>query len=1051
MRKIFFCIGLIMASINIVNAETPDWENQAVFRINKEPAHCTIMPCENTGKAAKGKWEDSKYYQVLNGDWKFNWVGHPDKRPVDFYKPEYDVSSWDTISVPGNWQMQGYGVPIYSTGGYTFKIAPPRVMDEPHKEYTNYKDRNPVGSYRRSFTVSRNWSGKDVFVVFNGVDSAFYLWVNGQKVGYSQDSRTPAEFNITSYLKDGENIIAVEVYRSSDGSYLEDQDMWRLSGIFRDVYMVCRPKVYIRDYFARASLTDDFKDGTLEVDIELKNNSEKGQQPPHIEMQLLDSRGKDVFTPQVLQIDNMIASGEVTKGIIKAPAIKDVRKWTAETPNLYKLVLTAKNEKGRISESVACNIGFRKIEFIDGTLRVNGKYIYIKGVNRHEHDPETGHYITRESMIKDITMMKQNNINTVRNSHYPNAPIWYDLCDEYGLYMIDEANIESHGMMDYNDRFKGLGNDPAWKAAHLDRTINMLESTKNHPSIIIWSLGNEAADGANFEATSDWIHQRDPSRPVEYEACGTRPLTDIYCPMYPLIPWIVKYATAEDTYRPLIMCEYAHAMGNSVGNLQDYWDVIEDHKYLQGGSIWDWVDQGLRKVDEATGKEFWAYGGDFNDVPNKQNFCCNGLLQPDRKPNPHLAEVKKVYQNIKVHPVDLEKSLFEVQNKYVFKDIKGFVNLNWEITKNGKVTKRGKIKKLSVPPLTSKQITLKYDASKIDRQADYLIKVYFTLANDTAWAKRGHLVAWDQYVINESFASKPAASKTSDALNITTSDDQVEIAGKKFSVAFSKSKGALVSFKIKGKEMLVSPLVPNFWRPPTDNDSGPNEGGSKMPQRLGIWKDAVVNGNVASFGVEQTEENVVKVCISLALAAKDSLFISDYTIFSDGRIVVENKLKPSEDMPGIPRVGMQMAVVDSIDKMQWYGRGPWESYWDRKTGSAIGIYREKISEPEHEYIVPQETGNKTDVRWAQFTDGRGNGFKVEGIGPLSVSAWPCSMDDIIKAKHPYEIPERDFNTINIDYKQMGVGGDNSWGYETHEEYTLPAKEYEYKFIIEPIN
>ncbi|MBN2594763.1 MAG: DUF4981 domain-containing protein [Sedimentisphaerales bacterium] len=1055
-----------MAGINVVNGETPDWENEAVFRINKEPAHSTMMPCESAEKAAQGKWKDSKYYQTLNGKWKFNWAGKPDRRPADFYKPDYDVSTWDDISVPGNWQMQGYGTPVYSTGGYSFKIDPPRVMGEPDEsQYTNYEDRNPVGSYRRGFTVSRDWNGKEIFVVFDGVDSAFYLWINGQKVGYSQDSRTPAEFNITRYLKEGENVMAVEVYRYSDGTYLEDQDMWRLSGIFRDVYLVSRPKIYIRDYFAKAQLDENYKDGSLMVEIELKNNSDTKQKPSQVEMSLYDIGDKNtysfweklfgpmkkVFSTVRSDSNEMLEPGETLKFTMNSPAIAEVKKWTAETPNLYKLVLTSKDENGRILESMACNIGFRKIEIIDGTLRVNGKYVYIKGINRHEHDPETGHYVSRESMVRDIKMMKRNNMNTTRCSHYPNVQSWYDLCDEYGLYVIDEANIESHGLMDYSDRFKGLGNDPAWKQAHLDRTVNMLELNKNHPSIIIWSLGNEAADGMNFDATSDWIHQRDPSRPVQYEACGTRKITDIYCPMYPLIPWLIKYADANDTYRPLIMCEYCHAMGNSVGNLQDYWDVIESHKYLQGGSIWDWADQGLRKIDETTGKEFWAYGGDFGDYPNKQNFCCNGLVQPDRKPNPHLAEVKKVYQEIKVRPVNLEKGEFEIQNKYVFRDIQGYVNLSWEITENGKVIKSGRMDMPSVPPVTTKPITLNYDKSVFGGEGDYLIKINFTLAHDTTWAKKGYLIAWDQYALNESFAQIPTKSKKPDLLKVTDSDDDVKIAGKNFSVTFSKSKGALISLENKGKEMLKSPLVPNFWRPPTDNDSGPNAGGSRMPQRLGIWKDAAAGAEVASFDIEYPRYNQIKLRIALKTAAQGSMFVSEYTIFSDGRILVENVLKATEGAPDIPRVGMQMAVVDSIDNMRWYGRGPWETYWDRKTGSAIGIYSEKISEPVHQYIVPQETGNKTDVRWAELTDDSGSGFKVKGIGPLSVSAWPCSMNDIIEAKHPYEIPEREFNTVNIDYKQMGVGGDNSWGYRTHEEYTLPAKEYEYKFIIEPVS
>ncbi len=1065
MWKLYFCTGMIMASISVISAETPDWENEAVFRINKEAAHCTIIPCESADKALKGKWQDSKYYKLLNGTWKFNWVNHPDKRPVDFYKVNYDVSSWDDIPVPSNWQLQGYGVPIYTSGGYVHEIDLPRVMTEPKDpNYTNYIDRNPVGSYRRTFTVSRTWRGKEIFVVFEGVDSAFYLWVNGQKVGYNQDSRTPAEFNITRYLKDGQNVMAVEVYRNSDGSYLEDQDMWRLSGIFRDVYMVCRPKVYIRDYFAKPELDNDYKNASLTVVIESKNNSGMKQKAPQVEMDLFYVGNKNTYSfwdklfgvrkrvfPTIKSNSNeMIKADGTVKIAMSTPVLKDVKKWTAEMPNLYKLVLTSKDESGRVLESMACNIGFRKVELIDGTMRINGKYVYIKGVNRHEHDPDTGHYVTRESMIKDIVLMKQNNINTVRNSHYPNAQIWYDLCDEYGLYMIDEANIESHGLMVYGDMLKGLGNDPNWTQAHLDRTKNMLELNKNHPSIIIWSLGNEAADGMNFDATSDWIRKRDPSRLVQYEPCKDRDIIDIVCPMYELIPNLIKYATDANTYRPLIMCEYSHAMGNSVGNLQDYWDVIESHKYLQGGSIWDWVDQSLRKIHEPTGKEFWAYGGDYGDYPNKKNFCANGLLQADRKPNPHLMEVRKVYQNIKFRPVDISQGIFSIQNKYVFRDIEDYVNMSWEITKDGKTVKTGRIGKISVPPLTTKQLTLNYDTSTFNDRGDYLIRIYCRLAKDTAWAKKGYLIAWDQYPLQEKFTEKPVESKNSNSLKITKSDGNVKIAGNNFSVTFSENKGAIVSLVIKGKEMLKSPMIPNFWRVPTDNDSGPNNGGSRMPQRLGIWKDAGPKAEVVSFEMDFPKANMVTVRVALKTTAKSSMFYSNYTIFSDGRILVENELHGTKKVPNVPRVGMQVAVDNSIDNFQWYGRGPMESYWDRKTGYPIGIYREKISEPGHEYVVPQETGNKTDVRWTKFTDDWGNGFMIEGLGPLSVSAWPCSMNDMIEGKHPYDIPEREFNTLNIDYKQMGVGGDNSWGLRTHEEYTMPAGTYKYQFIIKPL-
>ncbi|MBN1457368.1 MAG: DUF4981 domain-containing protein, partial [Sedimentisphaerales bacterium] len=1020
----------------MVNAQSHDWENETIFRINKEAAHSTIIPCESLNKATKGEEEKSAYYKSLNGKWKFNWSPDPASRPMDFYQLYYDVSEWDDIRVPSNWQLEGYGVPLYSNVTYPFRRNPPYVMGEPRENYTNYKDRNPVGSYRRTFSIPSSWDGKEVFIVFDGVDSAFYLWVNGEQVGYSQDSRTPAEFNITSYLKKEDNVLAVEVYRYSDGSYLEDQDFWRLSGIYRNVYMTARPRVYLRDIFAKALLDDAYRNGKLKVELEFKNNTDQELPAPMVEMRLLakpaesiasvlgdqmllladsvpDSR--NVFAPPIItRLDGAIAAGGTRKFVIESPTIENIRKWTAETPNLYKVVLSMKDDKDKIIEAVGCDVGFRRVEIIDGTLRVNGEYIYVKGVNRHEHDPDTGHYVDRKSMIKDITLMKQHNINTVRTSHYPDCPEWYSLCNEYGIYLIDETNIESHGM-GYGD--DSLAKKESWGPAHLDRAINMVERDKNHPSVIIWSLGNEAGDGINFEANSAWIKERDPSRPVHYEGAGRRKHVDIVSPMYARIHHLEEYATSEDSYRPYILCEYAHAMGNSVGNLQDYWDVIEEYKYLQGGSIWDWVDQGLRKVDKKTGKEFWAYGGDYGDQPNDKNFCCNGLVQPDRKPNPHLKEVKKVYQNIKVHAIDPDRGWFNVENKYVFKNLDGFVKVNWELLKNGKAIKRKKLNRLSVVPGEARQITLDYDVSKFDGQSEYILNVFFTLAKDNSWAKKGHVVAWDQFILQE--ADIPMPESSGGALQLVKDNGKIEIYGKNFSIGFDKKSGVLDSFKIKEKEMLVSGLVPNFWRAPTDNDGGPNDGGSKMPRRLGIWKNAAKDRELISLNTDIAGDTV-KVIVISKLAANESTFTSEYTIFGDGRVLVESELMAEgKELPNIPRVGMQMAVVDSLNTMKWYGRGPWESYWDRKTGAAIGIYSENISRPKHVYVKPQENGNKTDVRWAKFTSLLGKGFAVQGIEPLSVSAWPYSLDDLMGAYHPYDLPNRNFNTINIDYKQMG--------------------------------
>jgi len=1061
--------GLLIIGISIVNVQGHDWENESVFRINKEAAHSTIIPCESLNKASKGEEKISAYYQSLNGKWKFNWSADPASRPVDFYQAGYDVSGWGNIRVPSNWQLEGYGVPLYVNITYPFLKNPPYVMGTPQEDFTSYEHRNPVGSYRRTFIIPDNWNGKEVFIVFDGVDSAFYLWVNGEQVGYSQDSRTPAEFNITSYLKKGENTLAVEVYRYSDGSYIEDQDFWRLSGIYRDVYMTARPKVYLRDIFAKALLDDDYRNGKLKVELEFKNNTDQQLPGPLVEMRLMarpaesiasvlgdqlllltdiapDSR--NVFAPPITaSLDGAIAAHGMRKLVIESPTIENVRKWTAETPNLYKVVLLMKDNKGKIIEAVSCNIGFRRVEIIDGTLRVNGKYIYVKGVNRHEHDPDTGHYVNRKSMIKDIKLMKQHNINTVRTSHYPDCPEWYDLCDEYGLYLINETNIESHGM-GYGEA--SLAKKSSWGPAHMDRVINMVERDKNHPSVIIWSLGNEAGDGINFEANSAWTKKRDPSRPIHYENAHTAKHVDIVSPMYARIHQLVEYAKSGDSYRPYILCEYAHAMGNSVGNLQDYWDVIEKYKCLQGGSIWDWVDQGLRKVDEKTGKKFWAYGGDYGDIPNDKNFCCNGLVQPDRKPNPHLKEVKKVYQNIKVHAIDPDNGRFKVQNKYVFKNLDGFVKVNWELLRNGKAIKRKKLNRLSVVPGETREIRLGYNVSRFDNQSEYILNVFFTLAKDKSWAKKGHVVAWDQFILQEAAVVMPEPK--GGALQLVKDDGKVEIYGKNFSIGFNKKSGVLNSFKIKDKEMLVSGLVPNFWRAPTDNDGGPNDGGNKMPQRLGIWKDAAKNRELISFNAE-IAGNTIKVAVVSKLAAKESTFSSEYTIFGDGRVLVENELMAGGmGLPNIPRIGMQMGVVDSIDNMQWYGRGPWESYWDRKTGAAIGIYSESISRPKHVYIKPQENGNKTDVRWAKFAEflGLGKGLAVEGIGPINVSAWPYSLEDLMGAGHTYDLPNREFNTVNIDHKQMGVGGDNSWGARTHPEYTLPSGNYSYKFVIKAL-
>ena len=645
---------VVEAAIEVEEPEINDWENPEMVGRNKEPGHCTLTPFGDAESAMCGKRESSQYYKSLNGMWKFNWVIKPAERPMDFYKVGFDDSGWKEIDVPSNWEMRGYGRPIYINAGYPFPRKPPYIDN----------DYNPVGSYRTTFTIPEEWEGREVFVHFDGVMSAFYLWVNGKSVGYSQDSMTPAEFNITRYLRKGENVLAAEVYRWCDGSYLEDQDTWRLSGIYRDVYLFSTPKLHLRDFFVRSELDENYKDAKLMVTAKVKNYSDRKAGGAEVELKLLDAETKEPILAEVkARADGSIAAGEEREINIEAD-VSEPKKWSAEEPHLYIVLLTLKDSGGEMLEVERCNFGFRKVELKGGQLLVNGKAIYIKGVDRHEHDPDEGRAIRCSLMMKDIKLLKQNNINTVRTSHYPDKPAWYDLCDKFGIYLIDEANIESHGMGHHKNP---IANDPKWKKAHMERVMRVVERDKNHPSVIIWSLGNEAGDGTNFEAASEWAHNRDKSRLVQYEPGREKPYTDIVCPMYSSITYIRRYAR-EERNRPLIMCEYAHAMGNSVGNLQDYWDVIEEYKHLQGGCIWDWADQGLRKKD-ANGKEFWAYGGDYGEKKHDGNFCCNGIVMPDRKPNPSLYEVKKVYQNIKVKEVDLAEGKMFVHNKYIFKSL----------------------------------------------------------------------------------------------------------------------------------------------------------------------------------------------------------------------------------------------------------------------------------------------------------------------------------------------------------------------------------------------
>jgi beta-galactosidase len=1020
----------VCVNLFIFPAQSNDWENPETIGINKLPPHAAAMVYRDMQTALHSPREGSPFYRSLNGKWKFNWVEKPSDRPVDFYRSDFDASCWDDIIVPSNWQLEGYGTPIYLNSPYPFVKNPPFIQ----KHY------NPVGSYRKEFTVPADWSGRRIILHFDGVESAFYLWINGRKAGYSQGSRMPAEFDITHYLKNGRNLIAAEVYRWSDGSYLECQDFWRLSGIFRDVYLYSIPGLHIRDFEVMTDLDENYQNAVLTVKAWIENHSGE-EASPELEISLLDAGMERVGNqPFYKEKSPLISTGE--ENIITADySVLSPLKWSAETPNLYHLVLMLRNSSGQVLEVQTCKVGFREVEIRGGQLLVNGKPVLLKGVNRHEHDPVTGHYVSTESMLKDIKLMKQFNINAVRTSHYPDHPVWYDLCDQYGLYLIDEANIESHGMGYHPD--VALGNNPEWKKAHIDRIQRMVERDKNHPSVIIWSMGNEAGDGVNFEAASEWIHQRDSSRPVHYERAERRPHVDIVSPMYMRIDGMKEYASEPRT-RPLILCEYAHAMGNSVGNLQDYWDVIEAEPQLQGGFIWDWVDQALSKKT-SDGRKFFAYGGDFGDNWNDGNFLCNGLVQPDRRPNPHFYEVKKVYQYVDVEPVDAAAGLFQVHNKYDFLNL-DFLDISWEMTEDGRVIKKGVMDPVDLPAGGKKDISIPFEPPQPKPGSEYMLKISFPLADATLWAPEGTVMAWDQFELPFRINADSRLDMASfPVLELEDTETAFAIHGDAFYIEVSKESGALESFIFLDEPLITRPLLPNFWRAPTDNDEG-----NGMPTRQSVWKTAGFDRVVTGVTAGKPAPAQAVVTVKAKLPPGGSVQILTYTVYGNGDIVIDNNFESAMDLPSLPRFGMQMGIPGRFCTMTWYGRGPHESYWDRKTSAAVGLYSGFISSLIHPYIRPQEVGNRTDVRWGAWTDEEGRGLLVAGRPLLNISAWPFTMWMLERAEHTFELyPARDL-TLNIDWKQMGVGGDNSWGARPHPEYTLPPASYHYSFRITPL-
>ena len=1040
------CVSAWLATLLLLNAapllaESPDWENERINAINKEAPAVSGLPFPDRAMALSMDRAASPWFLLLNGDWKFHWTPHPDKRPLDFYRPDFNDAQWNVLPVPSNWQLHGYGKPLYTNVTYPFQKDEPRVMTPPEDStWTAAEWPNQVGSYRRTFHLPVAWQARRTFVEFAGVDAAFYVWINGDRVGYSEDSRTPAVFDITEYLQAGENTIAVEVYQFCDGSYLEDQDMWRLSGIFRDVFLWSAADLRIRDYFFQVDLDEDYQDATVSLTAEVDHRGESDR-PVTLDAELVAADGDHVAT---WSVNTTAVAGESTSVAWAPQVIGNPRKWTAETPHLYRLVVTLKDAEGRVVESRSHHVGFREVAIQDGLLTVNGRPILVKGVNRHEHDPRTGHVVDMASMRRDIVLMKQNNINTVRTSHYPNDPRFYDLCDQLGLYVIDEANIESHGY-GWGPRSNKLAKEKRWVKAHLERTKAVVERDKNHPSVIIWSLGNESGNGVCFKATYNWTKQRDAGRPVQYEQAHEMENTDIVCPMYMKIEQMIRYAERDDITRPLIQCEYAHAMGNSVGNLQDYWDAIEKYPALQGGCIWDWVDQGLESPIPSANTQgtYFAYGGDFGDLPNDADFCCNGLVQPDRRPNPHLWEVRKVYQNIKVTAEQLAEGKIRVANRFHSTNLDAF-HAAWILRVDGEIVSQGDLGSLNIAPETHDWIDLPASALAAETSGEKLLTVRFLLPQATDWAPRGHVVAWDQLQLQDRAAHEDLPGGPVD---VETQSDAVVFEGSDFRAAMDLATGDLVSWRVRGQELLAAPLQLNFRK-----EANSNQRASDIWQKdFGPWLAAAESRRVVNYEMAETSgQPQVRFHVALPAVGTATAAVT-YAVGGDGTLDVTVDLDPQQERrkPLLPRVGMRMGVAQELHHVRWHGRGPHETYADRKTGGEVAIYESDVDLMWHPYVRPQDTGNRTDTRWFSIGDRDQRLIRVQALDSLlSFSTLPFTLDDLRKATHPHDLSTGDTNWVFIDHRVHGVGGDNSWGERTHPQYTLPGNQaYQFRFRL----
>ncbi|MFD2256810.1 glycoside hydrolase family 2 TIM barrel-domain containing protein [Luteolibacter algae] len=1064
--------GLFISSLHPVSADQPDWENEMVFEQNKLEARVPSYSYSTAQEALAGDREQSRM-KSLNGTWKFSFAPKVEDRPLDFMAKGFDGSGWKDIEVPSNWELKGYGQPIYTNITYPFT---PGILDgnlkydwkgpQPPRPPKIHRD-NPVGSYFRDFEVPAEWEGESVILHFGGVSSAFYVWVNGEKVGYSQDSCLAAEFDITEYLQPGRNRLAVQVFRWSDGSYLEDQDMWRLSGIQREVLLLAQPKVAINDFYVRTTFDKKMEDAKLEIRPRVRlTKGEEALDGWKITGQLYDANSTPVIAkPMETSVKDIYferwAARDTEKFAFLEADIKKPLKWSAESPNLYRLVLTLTDPEGKVVEARSQSIGFRKIEFSDQQeLLINGKSVEIMGVNRHDHHPVRGKALTREDMENDVKLMKRFNFNAVRTSHYPNDPYFLELCDKYGIYVMGEANIETHHLGGWIPQM------PSWTPAILSRIYRMLERDKNNTSIISWSLGNESGTGPAFAAAAAWIRDFDPTRFIHYEGAQGNPAhpefiegmgyksqslptmsnpddrdyVDVISRMYPNLSQLVGMAESPHIDRPIIMCEYLHAMGNSIGGLGEFWDEIRTRPNLIGGYIWDMIDQGIEK-EGPDGKKFYAYGGDFGDQPNDENFCLNGVFDSARMPNPHAWECKYVFQPVVIEASDAPAGKIRITNRFNFTNLDQY-EIRWAVSKEGTQLQTGTLETQDIAPEASAEVSIPFDKIQFDDSAEYWIRVSLHEKQDRLWCEKGYEIAYQQLSLKGSAAPAAQLSETKAEISIEETDTEIIIDGENFSVKIGRESGDLISYSLNGTDLLAAPLRPNFNRPSIDNDVRGASSGPISKSRK-VWANLPSQLKTESISTTR-ESSAVRVTVPQKSGGK-ILLTRSYLITNDGQIEVSMDLDADESLPELIRFGMTMGVPETLENTTYYGRGPWENYPDRKRGAEIGEYSSKTAGMFHNYAQPQENGNHTDTRWAKFLSTSGKaGLSVHGAPDFAFSIWPYSAENIESAKHPFDLKPQGYLTLNIDKYQVGVGGTLS---NTLPQYLIPSGKHQLVFRL----